>query len=591
MKGAYGKMLRVDLSEMRAESFDVGADMWRRWLGGRGLGTRMLLDLTSAGMDPLSESAPLIFVASPLMGTLAPGVNKLAAVFKSPLTGTVFISLCGGHFGPTIRHAGWDGIVVTGKARSPTVLVIEDDRIELRDADTLWGKTTGEAALWIRNQWRGDDVQWALVGPAAERGVRFASIHSGRGREFGRGGAGLLMGSKLLKAIVAIGTGGPPVHDRTKVEKLAREAWARLAEDAKAQVRRRWGTLELVATINNLGFWPTRNYQEGYFPSGGKINANAYKNTVLAGHRSCHSCPIICGKIGRFRAPDGGEFELEGPEFESLSLLGPNIGLDDFHSIAHATRLCDELGMDTISMGNALGVIMEAAEKGLVPSELGADDVRFGNPESAYDLIRRCALAEDDLGKLLGLGPAGLAEELGHPELAMAVKGLGLPAYDPRGIKGLGLNYATAAEGASHMRGPTMGPEISSGKRLEERDKAKMTIECQVSMAVADSLGLCSTARVGMAPKYLAEFLEAVTGEKWTADELLDAGKRVITLERRFNVREGFTRADDTLPRRFLEEPMPDGPSKGSRIELESMLDEYYKLMEWDEQGIPRKNK
>ena len=588
MLGIHGKLLRVNLSESRVDTVSVGAEMWRKWLGGRGLGARLLFDLTTKGMEPLSESAPLLFITSPLMGTLAPGISKLALVFKSPLTGTGFVSLCGGHLGPAIRYAGWDGIIIQGCASKPTMLVINDNRVELRDAAELTGKTTGEAAEWIMKQWKGQEVHWAVTGPASEKGVRFSSIHSGRGREFGRGGGGLLMGSKQLKAIVAHGSGGVPVQDRVKVEQLAMEAWIRIKNDTKAQVRRRWGTLELVATINDLGFWPTRNFQEGYFPQGDKIDANSYEKSVLIGHRSCHSCPIICGKIGRFIAPDSSEFEMEGPEFESLSLLGPNIGLDTFDSIAYATRLCDELGVDTITMGNTIGVVMEAAEKRLLPEKpAGKIKIGFGDPEAVFDLIRRCALAGDELGKLMGLGPQKLAEAVGAPELAMTVKGLGLPAYDPRGIKGLGLNYATAAEGASHMRGPTMGPEIGSGRRLDERDKVAMVIDCQVSMALADSLGLCSTARGGMAPPNLAEFLEAITGESWTATELLDAAKRIITLERSYNIREGFSRADDTLPRRFLDEPMPSGNSKGARVELKSMLDEYYRQMGWDESGVP----
>jgi len=588
MKGAHGKLLRVNLTEMRTESFHVEPDMWRKWLGGRGLGARLLTDFTSPGMDPFSPNAPLFIVCSPLMGTLTPGTNKLAAVFKSPLTGTVFVSMCGGHLGPAIRYAGWDGIIIEGAAEKPVMLYVGEKGADLPDASGLWGKEVSLAADKLAEQWPGDGIEWAVIGPAGERGVKFASVHSGRGREFGRGGMGALMGSKRLKAVVVSGRGGPPVADRRKLEELARAAWVRMMAEPKARVRRRWGTLELVATVNELGFWPVHNYRRGHFEKAGDIDANAYENTVLVAHRSCHSCPIACGKIGVFRTPEGAEYEIEGPEFESLSMLGPNIGLDNFTDIAYATRLCDELGVDTISMGHVIGVVTEAAERGLLPADMARElEPGFGKSEAAFGLIRRCALAEDEIGRLLGSGPAELAGKLGHPELAMTTKGLGLAAYDPRGIKGLALNYATAAEGASHMRGPTMGPEISGGKRLEEKDKARLVIDCQVSMAVADSVGLCSTCRLGMEPERIAEFLTAVTGEEFTGEELEERGREILTLERRYNLREGFTRKDDSLPRRFLEEPMPDGHSAGSIVNLDEMLAEYYRLMGWDENGVP----
>lgn len=588
MTGAYRKMLKVDLSERRIEAVEISRDLWRNWLGGRGLGTKLLFDATNPGYDPLDNSAPLFIITSPLIGTLAPGTSKTAAVFKSPLAGAVSVSLCGGHLGAALRYAGWDAIMIQGIADCPSMLVIDDDRVSIKDASHLWGKSVGETSDWIRKNRSGDEVQWVVIGPAGEIQVKFASMHSGRGHEFGRGGGGAVLGSKRLKAIVIHGTGGTPVHDREKLLQLTLDAYKRLDLDPKARVRKRWGTLELVTPINMLGFWPTKNFQEGFIETADKIDADAFLKTVVIGSRSCHSCPVACGKVGKFKSPDGSHFTMEGPEFESLTLLGPNIGLDDFDSIAEATRLCDEFGVDTISMGNVLGAVMESAEKGILPKNLAGDlKISFSNPAAAFELIRRCCCAEGVLGKLMALGPAGFANEIGAPELAMAVKGLGLAAYDPRGLKGLGLTYATAAEGASHMRGPTMGPEIGGGKRLDDSNKAQVVIDCQVGIALADSAGLCSTARPGMPPAQMAEFLEAVTGENWTAEELLKIAKNVITLERRFNYREGFTRADDKLPKRFTEEPMPSGPSQGAKVGLDILLDEYYRLMGWDENGTP----
>lgn len=587
MKGVNGKILRLNLSSGTAASESLPSEAWRNWLGGRGLATWLWSKENPAHLSPLSPQARIYFAVSPLVGTLTPGISKTAAVFKSPLTGGIFVSLCGGDIGSAIKFAGWDVIVIEGKSEKPVVLLIDDGKVSLHDATALWGMNVSEADRVLRGM-LGEDSVSVVAGPAGEKLVRFASLHSGRGREFGRGGIGAVFGSKNLKGFAIRGGGKITVADKDKLERLTIEAYQRMQNNEKAEIRRRWGTPELVATINELGFWPTRNFTEGYFEEGHKIDAFAIEKSVLVGHRSCFSCPIRCGKVIRYEMPNGCLVELEGPEFESLSLLGPNLGLGDIEKVAAATRLCDELGVDTISMGGVIGFVLEAAIRGKLPQDLRDDlNLEFGDEETVFKLIRMTALRDGKLGSKMALGSRAFARELACEELSMAVKGLGIAAYDPRGIKGLGLNYATSASGASHMRGPTMPIEIGENTRLDEHNKVSMVINVQVNMAIADSLCLCSTARAGINIPQSAQFLEAVTGENWSAQELEKIGKNILTLERRLNVREGFSDADDTLPPRMLSEPFKRGASSGSVVNLEPMKREYYKLMGWDEKGVP----
>lgn len=587
MKGINGKILRVNLSSGEISAENLPHEVWRNWLGGRGLATWLWGKENSSHLDPLSSQARIYFAVSPLVGTLTPGVGKTAAVFKSPLTGGIFVSLCGGDIGSAIKFAGWDVIVIEGRSDKPVALVIDDEKVSIRQASELWGMKVSEADKALREMLDEDSVA-VVAGPAGERLVKFASLHSGRGREFGRGGIGAIFGSKNLKGLVVRGGGRVDVADKGKLETLTIEAYRRMQNNEKAQTRRRWGTPELVATINELGFWPTRNFSEGYFEEGHKIDASAIEKSVLVGHRSCFSCPIRCGRVIRYARPEGSCVELEGPEFESLSLLGPNLGLGDIEEIAEASRLCDELGVDTISMGGVIGFVFEAYKKGKLPANLAEGlNLEFGDEETIFKLIRMTALREGALGKKMAMGSRAFAKELGCEELSMDVKGLGIPAYDPRGIKGLGLNYAVSASGASHMRGPTMPIEIGENTRLDDHNKVPMVISVQINMAIADSLCLCSTARAGINIPQLAQFLEAVSGESWSAQQLEKIGKDILTLERRLNIREGFSEADDTLPSRMLSEPFTHGASKGSVVNLEPMRKEYYKLMGWDEKGIP----
>lgn len=587
MKGISGKILRVNLSSGEIGAENLPHELWRNWLGGRGLATWLWGKENSSHLDPLSSQARIYFAVSPLVGTLTPGVSKTAAVFKSPLTGGIFVSLCGGDIGSAIKFAGWDVIVIEGRSDKPVALVIDDEKVSIRQVSELWGVKVSEAEKALREM-LGEDSVAVVAGPAGERLVKFASLHSGRGREFGRGGIGAIFGSKNLKGLVVRGGGRVDIADKGGLETLTIEAYRRMQNNEKAQIRRRWGTPELVATINELGFWPTRNFSEGYFEEGHKIDASAIEKSVLAGHRSCFSCPIRCGKVIQYARPDGSCMELEGPEFESLSLLGPNLGLGDIEKIAEASRLCDELGVDTISMGGAIGFVLEAYKKGKLSAKLSEGlNLEFGDEETIFKLIRMTALREGALGEKMAMGSRAFARELGCEELSMDVKGLGIPAYDPRGIKGLGLNYATSASGASHMRGPTMPIEIGENTRLDDHNKVPMVISVQINMAIADSLCLCSTARAGINISQLAQFLEAVTGESWSAQQLEKIGKDILTLERRLNIREGFSETDDTLPPRMLSEPFTHGASKGSVVNLEPMKKEYYKLMGWDEKGIP----
>jgi aldehyde:ferredoxin oxidoreductase len=598
--GLAGCVLRVDLTGGRIWKEPTPAEVFARFLGGRGVGAYLLFHELERGTDPLGPGNKLIFLTGPLVGTLAPGANKITVTFRSPLSETYSFSLCGGHLGPELKFAGYDGLVIEGSADRPVYLWIDDDRVELRDAGHLWGRLTHDTEDAIREELRDERIRVASIGPAGEKLVRFACIQADYHREFGRGGAGAVMGAKKLKAIAVRGTGHVGVADGASLARLAEEVYGILAQHPKARARRVYGTPEMVESTNGFGFWATRNFSTGYFEGGGRLTGARLKEELYVGDNSCYGCPVACGKVSRVgRAPfataagssaaAGCGFAIEGPEFESLGLLGPNCGVDDPAAIAAAVALCDAYGIDTMSAGAVVSMAMECYERGIIgPSHTGGLDLRFGNGEALVEVV--CWIAERaGLGDLLAEGSLRAARELGAPELAMQVKGMELATYEPRGCVGMGLTYAISPKGAHHMIAPTMGAETAGdpSRRLRAEGKAALVRDTQFIMAVVDSLGLCSSMRFALGLGSMLQMYGAVTGRRLEEAEALRSAERIVNVERLFNLREGFGRADDTLPLRLLEEPMPSGPSSGSRVPLEVMLREYYALMGWDEEGVP----
>ncbi|HUT93204.1 MAG TPA: aldehyde ferredoxin oxidoreductase family protein [Thermoguttaceae bacterium] len=587
--GLTGTMLRVNLTEGEVKRVPTPSDRFERFLGARGVGASMLFDELEPHTDPLGPRNKLIFLTGPLVGTMAPGANKVTVSFRSPLSETYSFSLCGGHLAPELKFAGFDGMVVEGRSDQPVYLWIDNGTATLRDAAHLWGKLTHDTEDAIREELGDPEIRVASIGPAGEKRVRYASIQADYHREFGRGGAGAVMGSKHLKAVAVRGTGSVEVADPAALAQIAEQVYAELAEHPKARLRRRFGTPEMVEATNQFGYWATRNFTTGHFDEADRLTGPELKQKVYIGDNSCYACPVACGKVSPVtRGPFAGQ-AIEGPEFETIGLLGANCGVSDPEAIIAATAICDAYGFDTMSAGASISLAMEAFERGILgPEDTGGVDLRFGNGEALIAITRQIA-ERTGLGDVLAEGSKRAAERFGVPDLAMQVKGQELATYEPRGVVGMGLSYAISPKGGHHMIAPTMGLETAGdpARRLIPDGKAKMVRDTQLIMTIVDSLALCASMRFVLGLESMLGLYRAVTGIAIEEQEALLMAERVDNLERLFNLREGLARKDDTLPRRLLKEAMPSGASQGNTVPLDQMLDEYYGLMGWDSSGVP----
>lgn len=585
MNGTMMRVLRVNLSTGEFSSETIDSQVIANYYGGRGLGIRMLWSEVGPKVAPLAPESKLILTTSPLVGTLAPGACKLVLTFKSPLTSGCFMSLCGGSIAPELRFAGYDALIIQGKAEKPSYLFLEGEQVHIKDASDIWGEFTYDTDRIIKEREGDEKLKIACIGPAGEKMVKYACIQAELHREFGRGGGGAVMGSKMLKALAIRGTRPVAVKSPAVLRESASKARKALQRSEKARIRKEFGTHENAIPVNELGFWPVRNFTEGVFDKITDVDMYRLKEFVIR-KETCYGCPIACGKICNYPSSDGIAHSV-APEYESISMCGPNCGISQLDVILEILRLCDSYGIDTISTGTAVSMVMEAYERKLIDNKVtNGLALNFGAEEETLELVRKIGEREG-IGDLLAEGVKTAAEKLGVPELAMEVKGLGMPAYDPRGAKGMGLTYATAAEGASHMRSPVMFQEIGTGTRLREDHKARMVVDAQIAMAIVDSMCLCSSMRFALSPRNMLDFLEAVTGMEFSSEEANIVGRRILTLERMYNYREGFHNRDDYLPRRFLNEPLA-GPSEGETVDLGVMLRDYYSEMGFDDEGAPR---
>jgi aldehyde:ferredoxin oxidoreductase len=590
--GMSGTVLRINLDTTKITTEATPLEQVENYLGGRGLGAYLFTQEVAPTVEPLGRENKLVFVNGPLAGSLIPGNNKVCCTFKSPLTGTYSFSLCGGHWGPELKFSGYDGVIIEGASEQPVYVWIDDDTVEIRDAAHLWGMSIPDAEEQIKEELGGDEsIQVAVIGPAGERLNRMAGITAGWYREFGRGGSGAVMGSKKLKAIAIRGTRDVSFADVDGMKKLSEELCKRLRAHPKGQERRKYGTPEMVKGINNNGLLSTRNFQEGFFDEGYKLEGPQMREDIVVGDASCYGCPLGCGKRSYVKTDDYGNLLLEGPEFETIGLLGANCGVSDWGDLVRATKVCDENGFDTMNAGVCVALAMECYERGILGLEdTGGLDLHFGNGKALVKVLEQMAHREG-IGDILAEGVKKAAESFGVPELAMESKGQGFAVYDPRGCKGMALTYATSPKGAHHMIATTMGPEISGGTRLSIEEKGALQRVHQFSMCIVDSIALCATTRVGIGLDDQAKGFSMVTGLEMDEDKLTRAAERIINLERMYNVKLGLSRKDDTIPKRFLNEPMPSGASEGETVDLESMLDEFYEVMGWNKDGIPTTEK
>ena len=602
MNGWIGKILRVDLTNQSYTVEDLDEGLAKDFIGGRGLATKIFFDEVDPAVDAFSPENKLIFATGPLTGTGVIASSRYMVVTKSPLTGCIACSNSGGYFGPELKFAGYDMIIFEGKAPEPVYLVIKDDTIEFKSAVDLWGKNTDVTEDLIREElgdaWKAEEFRIASIGPAGEKLSRVACIINDKTRAAGRSGVGGVMGSKNLKAIAVTGTKGVPVVDRKKFREIVRASIDKnRAEVAKvtAQALPIFGTSVLVHIINESGILCTRNFQTGVFEGADKISGETIRDTILKRNKGCYACPMACGRVTEIKDP-AFKGEGEGPEYETVALFGASCGVSNLGAVAKANYLCNLLGVDTIDAGNIVACAMELYEKGFLPEKDIGFKANFGNAEALVKLVEMMGLREG-IGDLLAEGGYALAKKYGHPELFMGVKKQGLPAYDPRGVQGMGLSYATSNRGACHVRSYLIATEILgvNAKRdpFQSEGKPAVLKAFQDLTAVIDSSGLCLFVSLaeGFGVDDMVTLLEAVTGAGYTQENVLQAGERIWNLERLFNLKAGITKADDTLPKRFLEEPMPEGPAKGRLCKLNEMLPEFYNLRGWDENGVPTKGK
>ena len=595
MKGIGGRLLEVDLTSGAIKDHELSEETFSKYLGGRGLGARLLFDMLPFQTDAFSPENLMFFLTGPLTGTKVPGSSKFVVVTKSPLTGTWCDSYSSGKFPIEIKKLGYDGMVIRGRSNAPCYLRIDNEGVRIKEAGWLWGKDSFETDRLIKEAEKEPFAGVSSIGPAGEKLCRFACINSELYRQAGRGGVGAVMGSKNLKAIVIRGKGHVEQHDRNRLVELNQNSYQRSRQSKVAQVRMKYGTPLTLNITHAGGILPTKNFQFGTWSQAlDKIDSEGvYARTIS--RKGCISCITPCSMIctvseGRYRG-----IALEGPEYETLSMFGSNQLIDSLDHVLQANLLCDKLGVDTISAGNVIGFMMECFERGLIsPQDAGGLELRFGDSEASLKAIEMMA-AREDFGDRLAEGVERLAKHIGKgsERFAMHVKGMEFPGYEPRGAFGSSLSYAVSPRGACHRRAWPPAKEI-----LGEYDpftvegKGHMIKEVYDENCILHSLLVCDfpSKFVPLTQEDYSNYFEAVTGEAISPSDFAVIADRIETLIRMFNNREGFTRKDDTLPERTLNEPLPDGPAQGRCIgeeNLNRMVDEYYEARGWNSEGVP----
>jgi aldehyde:ferredoxin oxidoreductase len=580
-----GKVLRIELGRKKTSSQPLTKDQTELFLGGRGLGVDILFRELPRGTNPLSPENKMVFATGPLTGTGAPTSGRYSVITRSPLTGTIFDSNSGGHFGVQLKRSGWDAVVVEGKAEKPSYLWIRDESVEIRNADHIWGSNTHATEDTVKSE-TDKEAKVACIGPAGERQVLISAIINDKHRAAGRGGVGAVMGSKNLKAIAVLGTHETPIANREEFTAAARVGLEAISKNPVTKDSLpNYGTAVLVNVINEIGALPTMNFRRGYFEDADAISGETIRERIFEKRVACDACTIACGRETKI---PGRDRHGEGPEYETIGAFGAACGVRDLEAITEANYLCNEYGLDTISTGSTIACAMELSDTGHLTS-----GPRFGDSEAMVNLVKMIG-ERTGIGNELAEGSFRFAERHGHPEFSMSVKALEIPAYDPRGIQGMGVAYATSNRGACHLRAYMTSPEVLGNPALIDRfkidGKASLTILLQNISAATDSMVLCRFSQFAMNPEHYARLLRAVTDIPFSARDLMDIGERIFNLERVFNVREGFGREADSLPKRVLETPLPEGHSKNVTVALEPMLDEYYRLRGWTSNGIPTIN-
>ena len=590
MYGYNGKILSIDLTNRECTLEPLDEEKAKKFIGARGLGVKTLLEEIDPKIDPLSIENKLVIVTGPITGAPMPTSGRYMVVTKAPLTGTIAISNSGGKWGTELKNAGYDMIIVQGKSDVPVYVNIEDDKIEIKEANHLWGKTSLETTEILCNE-NNERAKVLCIGPAGEKLSLMAAIMNDIDRAAGRGGVGAVMGSKNLKAIVVKGSGKVKVFNEEEAKKVSLEKIKILREDPVAGGGLpTYGSAVLVNIINENGVHPVRNFQKSYTDEADKISGETLTEDCLVRKNPCYRCPIACGRW--VKLDDG--TECGGPEYETLWSFGSDCDVYDLNAINVANMLCNEYGLDTISAGATIAAAMELYEKGYIKDEDIKKDglsLKWGDAEAVVGWTKKMALREG-FGDKMADGSYRLCESYGVPEFSMTVKKQELPAYDPRGIQGHGITYAVNNRGGCHIKGYMISPEIlgypEKLDRFSLEGKAAYAKIFHDLTAVIDSLGLCIFTTFGLGVQDYVDMYNVVVGGKLhDAESIMEAGDRIWTLEKLFNLEAGIDSSHDTLPKRLLKEPIPEGPSKGCVHKLSELLPEYYAVRGWDKNGIP----
>ena len=583
-RGYADNVLRVNLTNQRCTTERLDPDVTKLLLGGKGLGAYYLYKESVPHADPLSPENPFILAVGPLTGTSAPTSGRFGIVTKSPATHTFLDSYCGGFFGQTMKFAGYDAIIVEGASTSPLTLVIDNDHVHLEDAKELWGTTTADATKRLKAK-HGEGFQTVVIGPAGERLSPISGLFNDE-RTAGRGGAGAVLGSKKLKGIAVRGTGSVQVHNPVEFDEAAWVAYRMLRMSNQIKRLNDDGTANILGLVNAAGALPTRNFQEGQFEHSAEMTGEVWRKEYWTRSIACYGCPITCSKIARAKTRD---IAIDGPDFETIWAMGANCGITDKEAIIYSNYLCDLYGVDTISVGNIVGFVMELAQKKMISAaELDGVKAEWGNGDALVALTEKIAKGEG-IGELLQKGVREISKHYpGSEDFAMQVKGLEMPAYHPNAAKGIGLSYAVSERGACHLRGSPLSEILGGADPLATEGKAELFQTNQSDTSVIDALILCYFVKFGITLKEILQMVNPCTGFEYkNPRELEQVGERITVLARLFNTREGFSVKHDILPKRALAEPLPSGPAKGHVMELDKLRAEYYHLMGWDENGIP----
>lgn len=600
------KILRVDLSEGTCKSEPLNMVWAEKYLGQRGLATKYFVEEVDPKVDPLSEANKMIMATGPLTGTSASTAGRYSVITKGALTGAIACSNSGGFFGNEMKNAGFDMIIFEGKSKSPVYLFIDNDDAKLIDASDMWGTSVWDTEDAIKKKHQDPQIRVASIGISGEKGVKYACVVNDYHRAAGRSGVGTVMGSKNLKAVAIRGTKGVGVKDPKRFMEASAAGKAVLAGNAvTGQGLPAFGTQVLMNVINETGALPTRNHRDIQFEGAHAISAEAMAEPResdgkpnLVRNAACFGCTIACGRIStvdrtHYTVAERPQYQIAsgGLEYEAAWALGAATGVDDLDALTFANFICNEQGFDPISFGATVGAAMEMYEDGIITDkETGGIELKFGSAKALTDLAELTGKGEG-FGAEIGLGSKLLCDKYGHPEMSMSVKGQEFPAYDSRGIQGMGLTYATSNRGACHLRSYTVASEVlgipEKTDPLVSEGKAGLVKAFQDATAVFDSAGICVFTSFAWSLEDVAPQIDAACDGEWSVDKLLEVGERIWNLERNFNNAAGFSAADDKLPERLVKDAAKTGPAKGLTNQLDKMLPEYYELRGWTTDGVP----